>query len=318
MAVTVYRSTDTSAPVLSGTVGTLINLLDKCLVAGYGSQVAAGWTKPFTGTNTAVFRMGGGNQFYIDVLDNGPGTGAAREARVRGYETMTAVSTGTGPFPTVAQVTNGDVIRKSLTADATARVWTLIADDRTFYLFVLTGDTAGLWLCYSFGDLYSFLSTTDSYRALIMARTVEVAAGPPAASQETSDQGSISAQTGLYIARSHTGLGGASTATKVGDPGPHNSLATAYALLGALNVVPNPVDGRIWLSPVRLSTSLTSHGLRGEMRGFFHFLHNPSVFTDQDTVTGVGPYAGRTFLLFKTTTNAGVYCMDITGPWNVN
>jgi len=40
MAVTVYKSTDTGAPILTGGLGSLVNLLDKCLVTGYGSTRA--------------------------------------------------------------------------------------------------------------------------------------------------------------------------------------------------------------------------------------------------------------------------------------
>ena len=40
MAVTIYTSDDAGAPVLDGTNGSLINLLDKCLVTGYGSKAA--------------------------------------------------------------------------------------------------------------------------------------------------------------------------------------------------------------------------------------------------------------------------------------
>lgn len=38
MTVYLYRSTDAGAPALSGTAGSLINLLDACLVNGYGNQ----------------------------------------------------------------------------------------------------------------------------------------------------------------------------------------------------------------------------------------------------------------------------------------
>ena len=39
MAVTVYRSTDTGAPALyTDSAGSLITILDACLVNGYGSQ----------------------------------------------------------------------------------------------------------------------------------------------------------------------------------------------------------------------------------------------------------------------------------------
>src|SRR4029077_17944641 len=158
---------------LSGTAGDLVNVLDKCLVAGYGSKTGAGWSKPFTGTNAAVFRQGAGNQMYLDVNDNSPGAATAQEARVRGYETMSAVATGTGPFPTVAQSANGLFVRKSAAASGTARVWCVIADDRTFYLLIQSGDVAGQWYGVAFGDYYSFVTGTDNYRTMIIARNLE-------------------------------------------------------------------------------------------------------------------------------------------------
>ncbi|MGE3907973.1 MAG: hypothetical protein AB7K36_01385, partial [Chloroflexota bacterium] len=52
----IYRSTDSGAPVLTGQAGSLLNLLDKCLVDGYGSKAAAGWSRPYTGTNKTAYR----------------------------------------------------------------------------------------------------------------------------------------------------------------------------------------------------------------------------------------------------------------------
>lgn len=51
MPVTVYRSTDAGAPVLSNSNGSLIAVLKACLVDGYSSKASAGWTAPFTGTS---------------------------------------------------------------------------------------------------------------------------------------------------------------------------------------------------------------------------------------------------------------------------
>lgn len=311
MPVTVYRSTDASAPTLSGTVGDLVNLLDKCLVTGYTGKTAAGWTKPYVGTNAAVFRMGGGNQLYLDVNDNAPGSATAQEARIRGYETMSAVATGTGPFPTVAQLASSCVVRKSAAASSTVRVWTLIADDRTFYLLVQTGDTAGRWFCYAFGDFYSYAAGTDNYRVLIIGRSVESSV---AASSEGSDliSNTWNAVTGHYIARSFAGTGGSLGVTKLGD----NSKSGGFSSLQGSMPLPNAVDGAVWLAPVYLG-ELTVN-MRGRMRGFMHFLHGITAIADQDTIAGAGVYAGRTFLMFKTTANGGVYCIDITGPWDAN
>ncbi len=58
MTVTVYRSTDASAPQLSGTAGSLAAILDGCLVTGYGSKPAAGWTTAFTSGDLRSYRQG--------------------------------------------------------------------------------------------------------------------------------------------------------------------------------------------------------------------------------------------------------------------
>jgi hypothetical protein len=80
---TIYRYTDTSAPTVNGTAGSLITLLQACLVTGYGSKSGAGWTAQGWNTSTqAAWKMGtvgsgssGGsdpnqNQDYINAMNN--------------------------------------------------------------------------------------------------------------------------------------------------------------------------------------------------------------------------------------------------------
>lgn len=211
----IYRSTDSSAPVLTGGVSALINVLDKCLVAGYGSKTAAGWTKPFTGTNKAAFRnsvAAGGTGMYLRVEDAAAGTGGAREALCRAYATMSDVDTGTAETPTVAQLAASIVWRKSNTADATARPWVLVADDLTFYLCVSTGTTAtddgpGT---YAAGDFQSFVAS-DPYRFFIAGRETQHAAN--AQGSATGLMSCAEARmttpttTGFWLARGYAGTG---------------------------------------------------------------------------------------------------------------
>src|SRR5574337_1914064 len=103
MTVNVYRSSDASAPVLTGQAGSLITVLDACLISGYGSKSPAGWAKPYSGTNLAAYRAATGNRFYFRVDDSG-----TVEARISGYETMSDVNTGTGQFPTTAQISRSE------------------------------------------------------------------------------------------------------------------------------------------------------------------------------------------------------------------
>lgn len=170
MGYTEYRSTDSGAPTLSGTAGSLIALLDACLVDGYGAKAAAGWTKNYSGTNKAVYRPSHGNRYYLRVLDDGSdGTQGARLARVRGYETMSDVDTGTGEFPTDAQVSGGLYMGKSSTLDSTARPWVVLADGKR--VIVLVAHHASHTQSYTqhyFGDLGG-ASAADPYAAMLVS-----------------------------------------------------------------------------------------------------------------------------------------------------
>ena len=177
--VTIYRSTDRSAPTLEGVNGSLVALLDACLVNGYGSQSAAGWTIAYTTTNKRVYRNSttDGTGFYLSVDDSGPGGGGAREARMTGFQAATGIGAGTGQFPTSGQLGIGIgavVCRKSTSADSTVRAWTLIADDTVFYLFTETGDLTSPVLpsLFMFGDFFSY-GSSDAYRCLIVGRNQE-------------------------------------------------------------------------------------------------------------------------------------------------
>lgn len=387
---TVYRNSDSGAPVLTGEVGKLVALLDACLVNGYTASVTsitrsgatatvtvpvphnlitgqsvtiaganetdyngtfavtvtsgvvftytvpgtpaspatgtitylrigAGWTKPFTGTNKAAFRQGSGsNQFYIRVVDDAPTEAAtARDARVRGYETMTDVDTGTDLFPTVVQQANGLFVRKSSTADATVRNWILFADARTFYLFTLPAGAdvnptgyRGLW----FGEFYS-LKTADPYRVGIASRNAE---NNTAASSDTIDifNNTLSvATTANFVARGHNETAGSVNVGKHGD----NSKANSTLLTGFVPYT-NPANGAFYLSRVWIHDPTTTpvNSLRGRMRGFWHFLHAVGSVTDGDVLIGTGELAGKTFLIVKLTANSGVYCMETSNTVETN
>jgi hypothetical protein len=309
-APTIYRSSDSSAPVLDGQAGSLVNLLDKCLVAGYGAKAAAGWTKPFTATNAAVFRMGAGNQFYLDVNDNGASNGltgaSGQEAAVRGYEAMTAVSTGTNPFPTTAQIALATANwRKSATASATARGWFMVADDRSFILGILDGDTVSLYKLYIFGDFYS-LKTGDSFRVAITVRTVVNTTAVTGTFGSSLVISSSSASVGLYIARIAAGTGSAVTValTSVGSSW-EGSVSFSTSL-----------DGNLYLARLLLNEGVIT--LRGWLRGLYEILQ-PVGLVDGDTFTGTGDFAGRTFVIVKGFAGSLAFGLAIeTSTWDTS
>jgi hypothetical protein len=316
---TIYRSTDTSAPTLSGTVGDLVNLLDKCLVTGYGSKVAAGWTKPFTGTNKAVFRMGAGNQLYLRVQDDAPGGAGAQESRMVGYEQMTSVDLGTRPFPNTTQLANGLFIRKSLTANATTRSWVVVADARTFYLFIMSGDSSagtssGVYLGHMFGEIYS-LAPDDRYRTMIIGRHTENSGN---FAQENLDRVNqdLLATTGHYMPRGYHGYGGSIQAGKHGDA----ARGVDSSVLAGNMAFPNPLDGGLYIAPlwVHDPTTTPTKSLRGRLRGLWQQLHAITNFADGDTFSGRLELDGKDFLIIKRGHGDGIYVVETSDTLETN
>src|ERR1035437_8888689 len=174
---TIFSSSDVAGPgLLTGAAGTLLALLDACLVTSYaGHTLAAQWTKPIANAgNIGSYKQGAGAGLSLVINDAGPnGTSTYKEAWAIGGESVAGVGspvgTGSGQFPTPAQaLTSGHVvIRKSASADATGRSWVLFANVSTFYLFVAAGDPAGVYLAFMFGDVFSLKGASDGSRCLL-------------------------------------------------------------------------------------------------------------------------------------------------------
>lgn len=297
MAVTIYQSSDASAPVLSGQVGAWIGVLDACLVNGYGAKGAAGWAKAFTGTNLAAYRAASGNRLYLAVDDTN-----AQEARFVGYETMSAVTTGTNPFPTTAQVSGGMYMRKSETANSTARPWVLIASDTGFMFFPDSNGT--LWTTdpgtigksgdMYFGDLVSF-KPSDAYGTIIIGATAT--SNSLSNFGRKSQQGVLlwAADAGHYLARNQAQSVGSIACSKwcpmVNSPS---------AIMGNDNMSPYPdtVSGGMLISPILISETNggTNQLVRGRLPGVWAPCHNlPAAHAD--TMTGSGDTSGKSFLI---------------------
>ena len=306
--VTVYRSTDGSAPTLTGQVGSLVTVLLDCLVNGYGSQSAAGWTNPYnSGGNKAVFRNSAvdGSGLYLNVDDNG--TTTAKEAYMTGFETMSAFNTGTNQFPTSGQLNLGSnpagavVCRKSTTADATARAWTVIADDTCFYLFTESGDFTNPVgaLGFFFGDIFAYKSS-DAYRCLIIGRAIANNANGATENfadlAVASNTGLATTLTGHYMDRIWTGVGGSLAVGKHSDAyktGVAGSPVMGLNSNAATFPYPNGPDGGLYLAPVWVHHS---NAVRGYMKGCWNPLHTTPL-NHNDTYSGTGNLSGKSFVV---------------------
>lgn len=115
-----------------------------------------GWTKPFTGTNLAVYRAPEGNRYFLRIDDTN-----AQYMTVRMFETMYDVNTGTGGSSTVYW-------RKSSTSDSTARAWFVVGGDRGFYF--TSGWNASYAITHyvhGFGDFVSY-KENDLYNTILI------------------------------------------------------------------------------------------------------------------------------------------------------
>jgi len=318
MTITVYKSSDASAPVMTGQAGALAGVLDACLVNGYGAKAAAGWGVAFTGTNLRSYRAASGNRLYLALDDTGTTTG-----KLTGYEVMTAVTTGTGLFPTALQVSGGLFQLKSTTADGTARPWMLIADGTFFYLFVYSAQTvlpsssSSDGFC-MFGDIISNASG-DAYGTILVAQTVATVANGVGALINSLT--GFSASTGHYIPRIYTQTGTAQAVAKISATRSLNSSPTVMGNDMLAPVFPDPVTGGLTLKETFIVENSTQPLTRGKIPGLYDLLHNNTslalAFTNLDTIAGTGPYAGITYVLVRIF-GAGVTgyaAIQITGTW---
>jgi len=184
---------------------------------GSNSKTALGWSKDFTATNRATYRAPAGVRHYLDVDDSASNaTALGRSAVIRGFETMTAVGTGSGQFPNTSLAAAGvGPIPKSDTLSGAGRTWLLIGDERGFYFFnsttvanppVLSTHT---WPTnWAFGEIESFL-VGDNYRTMIAMTTLtptsfvdNIGLNGPTLNNTSSDA------TRTFLARTYTGFGG--------------------------------------------------------------------------------------------------------------
>lgn len=306
MTVRVYYSTDPGAPTLSGTAGAAIAVLYACLVTGYGSKASAGWTQEYSGTNLAAFRSAAGNRHYLWVDDT-----ATTAFRVRGFESMSAIDTGVGPFPTDAQMSGGCYCSKSQAANSDARGWIVVADEKRFWFLAAHGTATIAGSTYNgngmfFGDILS-MKAGDAFGTLLMASNTASSGNNFVGGLAVSSTVAVTAH---YMPRAYTQIGGAVAVGKHSDY-PKSYGATIVGAGGG--AYPDPVTGGIWLAPLFVHEG----GLtRGIIPGGWNPLHNMPA-QPGDTFQGAGPLAGREFIFVDTASSAsrGRIALEISDTW---
>ena len=306
---TTYYSSDTSAPVLNGQSGSLNTVLNAILVTGYGSKPAAGWTLEFTSSNTygSCFRPASGSRFYLSVDDGAPFT--VKEARLRGLEVATSWNSGSGQFPVGSAF---EFTRKSNTNDTTARPWIAFADAYTMYFFADQA-TNGIYYVMAFGDIYSFKTTADDYRCLLLGH----GGAESTTTTGNSTGGNFSlvnaADDGMNLARTY---GGGGVAVAAGKHAGNWYAFTATSMIG-LNTYPNPENNAVYMSPVMVHES-TIAAVRGKMRGLYYLAAPLASLSDGETFSGSNSYVGKVFQVVQTVSNGGRWVIEISNTVDTN
>lgn len=277
----------------------------------------AGWAKPFTGTNLAAYRSSDvtGTRDFLRVDDTD-----TRNARVVGFENMTDISTGSGQFPTAAQLSGGGWWPKANSADSNARAWTLVADGRTFWLHmqassVNPGAGGSVW---GFGDFTSYKSG-DAFACALQAAASDQASSSSGVLQSVEYLGQ-SPVAGLFSPRSFTAIGSAVALNHCAESYVSSAGTSGTSLSGAVPTYPNgPNNALIFTRKVLTEPNVA---LRGLSRGVLFPVQNcHATFSWRDKVAGQGDFAGRQLLAVKCggpaqNVSSGVMFFDITGPWS--
>ncbi|TJZ73192.1 hypothetical protein [Chitiniphilus eburneus] len=272
-----------------------------------------GWGRPYTGSNVAVYRAPLGNRFCLRVDDT-----LWHSAQVRGYEEMSTVDDGAYPCPPNA-VATFLYWAKSDGNNTTRRRWMLFADGRTLLLSVAyrSGDDyyGVRYETYTWGEFTSF-RPADAFNSLINGINTRYETNANTGGLSFSI-GRVYGSAGLLRGmRSYTGAPGATfgqTAASVHVQSGSTSTSDHYT-------GPNPVDGRIYASPIQLREGNLSPDLdrlphRGLLRGVYAIPMNlPEPIYPVGTILPNPAGTPGAALLMRS--YAGALLMDITGPWS--
>ena len=310
---TVYSSYDVAAPILNGLTGSLLTVLDACLVTGYGTKPGAGWTKPLVNSaSCGCYRVPTGSMSTMFINDSGPGGQDGAEARIRGFYAVTSMdngkATGSYGFPPESHMISGHAaIRKSSFINANMEEWIIFADSRSMYCYTKSANAGRPTTHYvfSFGDYYSYFDILP-YNPVLTARFQE--ASTPNDYDTLSYRSEIGGTTnGSYIMRNPE-----TNVTSVQNGFVVNRNIQIYYPIP----YPSPAGG-LSMDNVYL---YSSNVLVGHMRGYHQIYNSGQSLLDGLVFSGSGGYSGKIFQLVGRgyANNITYHCMEISDTLDTN
>lgn len=322
MAVGAIYLTDQSsgAPALSGSNGTLCNVLDWALVQ-------KGWAIEYTAANNRVYRPGAGNRNRLFVCHDSAVTGDARLALVRGCENASAANVAnlTNPFPTVAQTANNlSTVLCSTTASAAARGYRIILTDRFVLMFINCAvSNVANWDFFMFGDL-SGVESGDVYATICHNGNVATATSTSGRSMGAGLSTGYYVTGGkTYFARSIDGSVLSSSAVLFGSGSNTSGAQSPCSVTGAPSMrsgYANRIDREKVGVNCAGSSGNTAGGLAVHRRGWVPHLWNPlhssiGSVTADDVFTDSAYASGSSFCICPAASGA-CFILETTDTWS--
>lgn len=279
----------------------------------------AGWEKLYSGTNKAVYRSTDvqSAKHCLRVDDTGTTT-----ARVVGYETMTDVDTGVGPFPTAAQFSGGGHWWKSIAATTTTRDYFFAADPRMLLAAPRPNGVSGALSANvrGFGDPIALAPSGDAWTTVLSYAGSNNSSGFEYGAFSGANA-AASSTGGAAFARAFSGLGSAALCRPVNEAGEPYQMSGRHA--AGLGPGPSSIDGQIKLARAMMAEQTPYSAPRCVIPGVFCVpqLVADGMFSSSTVIDGSGALAGRKMLSVvvsqaaSASSNLGVAFIDITGPW---
>lgn len=274
------------------------------------------WESPFTGANKAVYRSKDvtSNRLFLRIDDTSlAGDGnygrGPRTAIAQMWETLNDIDNGTGKSETLWRKTHNE--------SATARPWALIGDSKRFWIAVNWSESyPNRYVPHFFGDIASF-KPGDAYGTVIAGYYDFIYNWGDPASNEVLDfvhsVGTAVGNTGIWLARGYSQLGGRINAQWVSAPAANGGIGMGWTGLP----YPNPADNGIYVMPLMVQEQ-TGPSLRGRLPGLLCPLH-PIPASEPLKYEGfVIDGTTRTILVVNAAYASGntKIAFDLTGPWD--
>jgi hypothetical protein len=275
------------------------------------------WLTPFTGTNLRVYRSADplSTRHFMRVSDT-----TSLFASVRGFENMTDVDTGTGPFPTMIQRSGqGAGINKSSNTAVTFPVkWTVVGNGRCFLINIVGLSNNGPRFFDGrssfYGDFQAFRPAGDPFAFAVSAGLESSTAADASGNVDGGEA------TSIFTSRDFHGLGGSTAFASSTESG--TTIVSGTDTTGG--IFPSTVDGSMRLSR-RLFKTAVNAPARGAVPGLFHIAQSQvGLIYDQGVyIDGTGQLTGRRLITFGTghaansfpSVSGGISLVDVTGPW---